>query len=363
MKSKLTIKQLADLAGVSIGTVDRALNNRSGISEETKNKILKIAQDYDYKTNKLASALVRQKSIRIGIVAPFSRLISLDIENGMKQAQYELSDFNIQLKFFYTKDFEPKKQIEVLEQINLDEFDALLINACGESVEKYFERYFESNIPVATFNSDITTPKRLFFIGQDSYKAGALAAGMLRYSLKEDRKVAIFTGFCDVESHKQRCCGFIDELGMYFKNLDFIGPLEYFDDEKYAYNVAYEQFLKYGEEIQTVFTTTAPGTVGIIKAAKEVYQKDLPQIIGYDFNEYVKEFLIQDDCFAVIYQSPFVQGYYAVKMLVDHIVFGWTPKGDNIFVAPRIILKQNIDEFEDSREDLSNYIGLNFLNS
>ena len=47
MKSRVTLKQIAELAGVSIGTVDRALNDRGRISTDTKEKILKIAKQLD----------------------------------------------------------------------------------------------------------------------------------------------------------------------------------------------------------------------------------------------------------------------------------------------------------------------------
>ena len=46
MKSRVTLKQIAELAGVSIGTVDRALNDRGRISTDTKAKILKAAGKY-----------------------------------------------------------------------------------------------------------------------------------------------------------------------------------------------------------------------------------------------------------------------------------------------------------------------------
>lgn len=54
----ITVKEIARLAGVSRGTVDRALKNRGGISEKTKKRILEIAEQYDYKSNIIGKALV-----------------------------------------------------------------------------------------------------------------------------------------------------------------------------------------------------------------------------------------------------------------------------------------------------------------
>ncbi|MBE5878053.1 MAG: LacI family DNA-binding transcriptional regulator, partial [Lachnospiraceae bacterium] len=52
-----TIKDIAKKCGVSEGTVDRALNNREGIKKETKEFILKVAEELNYKPNHLASCL------------------------------------------------------------------------------------------------------------------------------------------------------------------------------------------------------------------------------------------------------------------------------------------------------------------
>ena len=63
------IKDIAELAGVSRGTVDRVLNNRSGVSPQTAEKIKEIAKALDYRPNKAGLALAAQKKkIKIGVV-------------------------------------------------------------------------------------------------------------------------------------------------------------------------------------------------------------------------------------------------------------------------------------------------------
>lgn len=53
----VSIKEIARMCGVSEGTVDRALNNRSGIKEETKKRILETAEKMNYHPNHLAKSL------------------------------------------------------------------------------------------------------------------------------------------------------------------------------------------------------------------------------------------------------------------------------------------------------------------
>ena len=65
----ITAQKIAELAGVSRGTVDRALKNRPGVNPETKQKILDIAQKYNYKPNLIGKALAYSKhTITIGVI-------------------------------------------------------------------------------------------------------------------------------------------------------------------------------------------------------------------------------------------------------------------------------------------------------
>src|SRR5256885_5960268 len=64
------IPLIADMAGVSIGTVDRALHGRAGISPNTLKKVLKIARQIGYKPNTAARALSIGRRLRIGICVP-----------------------------------------------------------------------------------------------------------------------------------------------------------------------------------------------------------------------------------------------------------------------------------------------------
>ena len=64
-----TLKEIADLAGVSRGTVDRVLNHRGSVNPQTEKKILEIVQALDYKPNKAGIVLAAQKkNLKLGVV-------------------------------------------------------------------------------------------------------------------------------------------------------------------------------------------------------------------------------------------------------------------------------------------------------
>ncbi len=64
-----TIKDIADLAGVSRGTVDRVLNNRGAVNPKTAEKIMEIVQALNYRPNRAGLALAAQKKkYKIGVI-------------------------------------------------------------------------------------------------------------------------------------------------------------------------------------------------------------------------------------------------------------------------------------------------------
>lgn len=66
----ITIKDIAEKAGVSYATVSRALNNRSDVSEATRSRILDLAASMGYQPNAIARSLVNKKSLNIALIVP-----------------------------------------------------------------------------------------------------------------------------------------------------------------------------------------------------------------------------------------------------------------------------------------------------
>ena len=70
MQAKLTISAIAKMAKVSKGTVSRVINNERGVGDKTRERILKLIKDLNYKPSAIARSLVSLKTNNIGIVVP-----------------------------------------------------------------------------------------------------------------------------------------------------------------------------------------------------------------------------------------------------------------------------------------------------
>ena len=161
--SKITTTQLARICGVSQGTVDRALHNRKGIDQKTKEHILSVAREYDYIP--LVQGRDQENSMLIGVVLfdlyneYFSKL-AMSIVNAAKQAGYstifQFSEKNI------------KSEISALEYFDYIGVDGIILFSAGSDSEEY-EKYLRSlKKPIVCIGNKLF---RLPYIGIDDATA------------------------------------------------------------------------------------------------------------------------------------------------------------------------------------------------
>ncbi len=150
-RNAISTTKIAEICGVSQGTVDRALNNRKGISEATKQKILSVAKEYGYRPNIHARCIAGGKSQLIGIVIfdinnqYFSDLLT-EIENYCTKNGYST------LIMFTDKD--KRREIKAIEDLYSLSVDGIVLCPCNDSTE--YKNYLLSlDIPIVTVGNKL----------------------------------------------------------------------------------------------------------------------------------------------------------------------------------------------------------------
>src|SRR5215218_619759 len=69
--SRMTIRDIADLAGVSIATVSRVLNGRPDVSDDTREAVLRVVRQHGYSANRSARSLSVGRTGLVGVTLPF----------------------------------------------------------------------------------------------------------------------------------------------------------------------------------------------------------------------------------------------------------------------------------------------------
>ena len=100
VNEKIRIKDIAERAGVSVGTVDRVLHNRPNVSPKALEKVNKALEEMDYKPNMYASALAYNKQYTFYCIIPkhASEAYWEEIEEGAKAACERRRDFGISIQ-------------------------------------------------------------------------------------------------------------------------------------------------------------------------------------------------------------------------------------------------------------------------
>ncbi|MEI6387485.1 MAG: LacI family DNA-binding transcriptional regulator [Spirochaetota bacterium] len=345
MTKKVTARTVAEAAGVSVGTVDRAFNERGRINEETKKRILEAAKKLSYRPNRIASALGKRREIRFAVMLPREPAYFFDMmRKGFADAEKESRDYGVSVEYISTASLDPAAEEVALRSIDPSLYAGILINAGGPSINKQINAFSLAGVPVATFNSDIASSKRVFHVGHDDVSSGAIAAGLVGQFTMGRGDVAILTGFQRVRSHRQRVESFSKTLSEEYPGLKIIEVHEYEDSEERAF-AAMKSLLERKKGLAAVFASSAPGAVGAGKAIAAANPDRIPSLVGYDISKHIRELMQNKFCSAVIYQDPYSQSNLALRAMVRHVLEGWVPESKHIYIASKIVIRQNIDEY------------------
>ena len=148
-----SIREIAIRCGVSEGTVDRALNNRSGIKEETKKRILEVAREMDYQPNHLARCLATGHTKTIGVVcfnlcdSFFSSLISV-IESTAKKRGYVVTIILTQSRI--------NLEEEAIAHLSERKVDGIILFSSTQG-KTYVEKLKALNIPIVTIYNRLSS--------------------------------------------------------------------------------------------------------------------------------------------------------------------------------------------------------------
>ena len=113
----VTSQQIADLAGVSRGTVDRALHNRGRVSPEVAARISRIAEELGYRPNILGQALSRSRQdIKLGVILQSAETPTIqDVARSVHQMGTELQRSGVEMLL---RTVSGLSTVEVLRQID-----------------------------------------------------------------------------------------------------------------------------------------------------------------------------------------------------------------------------------------------------
>lgn len=322
----VTIKEIAALANVSRGTVDKVLNNRPGVKASTREKVLKIAEELHYQPNFLGKALVRSKEpLKLGIIlTPDYNPFIQEILEGIKNATDEFSAFGIEVISKVLTTLEPTEEINIInELINAKVNGMAIFPIDSPQVISRVNQLIENQLAIITFNSRVEGIHHLSFIGQDHYKGGRTAAGLLSKIAPPATQIGVIISSQQLSCHQDRLHGFQDKLLESSPDFRILDIQENQDRKEDAFRITLEYCNKY-PDLNAIYLTSG-GIAGVCSALKIAERTQSVKVICHDLTPDTVDLL---RCGAVDFalgQSPVFQGYQLVKTLFEYLVKGITP--------------------------------------
>ena len=336
-----TIKEIAELAGVSRGTVDRVLNNRGMVNPETARKVKEIAKALNYKPNKAGIILSAQKKkLKLGVILfgtnnPFFD----DVIKGINEKSKELESYNCTIKI-KSISLCLSEQIKAMDDFVKEGVNGIAITPYNdERVTIKINELYDMGIPVVTFNSDIKDSKRLAYVGSNYYNSGRTAAGLLNIITQGDVNLGVISGSKNVMCHSERIAGFKDCIENNYPHIKIIDTIYNDDDDIKSYEITSK--LLDNKDINALFFV-AGGVYGGCRAVVSSKNENKVTSISFDNVPTTKAMIEKGLIKATICQQPELQGSKPLDILFSYLSTGDLPEKEHNYLHLDIRIKENI---------------------
>lgn len=352
MEKTPRLKDIADLADVSIGTVDRVLHDRGRVAATTKEKVLRIAKEIGYQPNIHASILSgSSRNYRLCCLVPKNGMDPFwdQVHAGFQKAISQIGEQNVIVHFEEFDLFSPSDFTKKVNQLQLNKYNGLI-------VAPIFQREYEllrkainkSEIPFVVINSLIKSEDKSFlcYIGPHSYQSGRLAARLLAEHCRPDDKVLMIPLEQDYQNaqhmlEKER--GFRDCFSEIVPSVQVITA----DFEAYNDPEALGAFLTRMTQIHPTIRGIYTSASRISKIAAAIDEQEIKHIklIGYDTLDENLMYLDHGKITYLINQNPPLMGYLGMIYLAKYLVFKSRPQKYN-YLPLDVILPENVSYYQ-----------------
>lgn len=336
-----TIQQIAQLAGVSRGTVDRVLNHRGRVRPEVAERVTRVAAELGYvpkhpKTQELGSKT-------IGVVTQLCHSsFMIAVNRGIADIRAELESQGIRVLLREGSGVDEAEQLRAIDELEAAGIDALAIMPVDcDGVRLRLNRlHSEHQLPIVTFNTDLVGTERLCFVGLDNWRSGQAAAGLMGLMTRGSGKILGITGYFSNSAGSRRVDGFVEELKKQFPNLELVGIQSSFDQSDEVERIILHTMAVY-PDLAGIFIASG-GQAGVVRAFEKLRLKRRPYVIIYDLTPKNERYLREGAVDFLIDQEGYLQSYRAIGLLADQLRWGRAPEREYMYTEICIKTKYNL---------------------
>jgi len=325
MKKQVRIKDVAEKAGVSTGTVDRVIHNRGKVAPLVKERVLAVIKELGFKRNYLASAIATKRNIRVAILFPDSKkdLYWKATQDGLDKGSQFVLPYGVLTEVHHFDLFNEQSFLDGIKVIFKNPPQAIIFPPVFlEAGQDLLDLCEKKNIPTVIVNTNLPTGQRLSYIGQDSYQSGVLAARLLNFGLNTG-DTALILNLAKSSINALHLTDKEKGFRNYFeketdKDIQIIK--EHFDDfdNKKRLSSFLKKLQKQYPQLTGIFFTNSRAHSAIdcldAAAAKKI------KMVGFDLIEPNLKYLEEGKLDFLINQNPMDQGYLSFMSLFNQFI-------------------------------------------
>jgi LacI family transcriptional regulator len=340
------IHQIAELAGVSIGTVDRALHGRPGIREATRKHVLRIARRLAYTPHLAARFLsVGRAGLRIGVCIPKEiRFFYDQIRAGIYDEARRVDGLGVEIVYRPVLCL-GKGERERISDLLAGGVSALIITpGNSKSVTPLIDKAERHNVRVVCITTDAPRSRRAAFVGVDPELSGRLAAELMSDLVPDGSHVAVITGMLTTEEHRLKSEGFCAGFRQDCKGGTIAAVLEAHESEAESYRKTCRLIAAH-PHLNGIYVSTV-NCLPVCRALRDRRMAGRIRLITTDLFPEMAPHFRRGTIRASIYQDPYRQGQTAVRLLTDFLLHG-TELPKTHYLNPGIVLRANLALFRE----------------
>ena len=335
MQKKITIKDIARKANVSHTTVSRALNNKSRIKNETKDKILTIARELNYRPDFIARSLVMKRTKTLGLVIttianPFYIELSQGIETTAISQGYNI--------ILCSTNYDLSAERKYIDMLRSKGVDGIILTSAHMG-DPNIVGLAEEGFPIILINRRTYHPvvkEKVDYVGVDNILGGFLAAEhLIRLGHK---RIGVIGGSSESSVGFERLEGGKKALTTY--GMEVIG--DHFLEGDFLKGSGYQggkRFLKMDEPPTAIFATNDYMALGTYQAIVEEGRRVPEDIALIGFND-IEFAAMKGIELTTVGQKKYEMGAQAVKMLVERIEGGGMGSPKEMILEPELIIRK-----------------------
>lgn len=358
MENRVRIKDIAEKAGVSKGTVDRVLHKRGNVSPEARKKVLAAIEELDYQRNIIASALAYNRVWKIAALLPRPEEDPFwqQPKIGIGRAHRAVRDYGVSINFYHFAEANSDEFLSASRKILEGGYDAVLVAPIfAKEGHDFLDECQERGLKYVQINTYLPREDENFicYIGQDSYQSGLLAAKLLSFGVaKGDTAMvlhlekAVYNSMHLMEKEK----GFTE---FFTQNPEKSITLHQtsFEDifNKEAFTHFLQKTLDEHPQVGGIFVTTSRA-FHLVEALERMGRSPM-KVLGFDLIEDNLKHLETNKIDFLINQNPLKQGYLAIINIFNHLVLKKDVQKIQ-YLPLDVVMRENMQYYLNVEEEL-----------